>query len=54
VAGEDLLRLVERLAALPRLQAVRTLAEELDQLGRTGAAGLVVRGLGTEYLLTLV
>jgi hypothetical protein len=52
VAGEDLLRLVERLPALPRLQAVRTLAEELDQLDRTGAAGLVVRGLGTEYLLT--
>src|SRR5438876_5202542 len=40
VVGEDLLRLVERLPALPRLQAVRTLAEELDQLDRTGAAGL--------------
>ncbi len=52
VAAEDLLRLVERLPALPRLQAVRTLAEELDQLDRAGVAGLVVRGLGTEYLLT--
>jgi hypothetical protein len=52
VAGDDLLRLVERLPALPRLQAVRTLAEELDQLDRKGVAGLVVRGLGTEYLLT--
>jgi hypothetical protein len=52
VAADDLLRLVERLPALPRLQAVRTLAEELDQLDRTGVAGLVVRGLGTEYLLT--
>ena len=52
VGTEDLLRVVERLPALPRLQAVRTLAEELDQLDRTGVAGLVVRGLGTEYLLT--
>jgi hypothetical protein len=39
------------LPTLPRLQAVRTLAEELDY-DRTGVAGLVVRGLGTEYLLT--
>lgn len=52
VAAEDLLRVVERLPALPRLQAVRTLAEELDHLDRTGVAGLVVRGLGTEYLFT--
>jgi hypothetical protein len=52
VAGDDLLRVVERLPALSRLQAVRTLAEELDQLDRTSAAGIVVRGLGTEYLLT--
>lgn len=52
VGTVDLLRLVERLPSLPRLQAVRTLAEELDQLDRTGVAGLVVRGLGTEYLLT--
>lgn len=52
VGTEDLLRVIERLPALPRLQAVRTLAEELDQLDRTGVAGLVVRGLGTEYLLT--
>jgi hypothetical protein len=52
IAADDLLRLVERLPTLPRLQAVRTLAEELDHLDRTGVAGLVVRGLGTEYLLT--
>ena len=52
VGTEDLLRVVERLPMLQRLQAVRTLAEELDQLDRAGVAGLVVRGLGTEYLLT--
>ena len=52
VGTDDLLRLAERLPTLPPLQAVRTLAEELDQLDRTGVAGLVVRGLGTEYLLT--
>lgn len=43
VSGDDLLRLLQRLPALPRLQAVRTLAEELDQLDRKGAAGLVER-----------
>jgi hypothetical protein len=52
IAADDLLKLVERLPTLPRLRAVRTLAEELDHLDRTGVAGLVVRGLGTEYLLT--
>jgi hypothetical protein len=50
VTADGLLRLVERVAALPRLQAVRTLAEELDRLDHTGAPGLVVRGLGTEHL----
>lgn len=49
---EALLRLIERLPGLPPLLAVRTLAEELDQLDRTGVAGLVVRRLGSEYLLT--
>lgn len=52
VDPEALLRLLERLPNLSRLQAVRTLAEELDHLDRSGVAGLVVRGLGTEYLLT--
>jgi hypothetical protein len=51
VAADDLLRVVQRLPA-SRLQAVRTLAEELEQLDQTGVAGLVVRGLGTEYLYT--
>lgn len=52
VDPQALLRLVERLPGLSQLQAVRVLAEELDQLDRTGVAGLVVRRLGTEYLLT--
>jgi hypothetical protein len=52
VDPKALLRLVERLPGLSRLQAVRVLAEELDHLDRSGVAGLVVRGLGTEYLLT--
>jgi len=52
VATDDLLKAVERVAARPALEAVRTLEEELDHLDRTGVAGLVVRGLGTEYLFT--
>lgn len=50
VAADQLLAVVERLADMPKLQAVRTLAEELDHLDRSGVAGLVVRGLGTEHL----
>jgi hypothetical protein len=51
VAADDLLRVMQRLPS-SRLQAVRTLAEELEQLDQTGVAGLVVRGLGTEHLYT--
>jgi hypothetical protein len=50
VASDDLLRVLERLPALPRLHAVRELAEELDRLDRTGVSGLQVKGLGTEHL----
>ena len=52
VGAADLLRVLERLPQLSRLAAVRELAEELVRLDQGGAAGLVVRGLGTEHLLT--
>lgn len=51
VGAEDLLRVLERLPGLSALMAVRELAQELDRLDRTGVAGLVVKGLGTEHLL---
>lgn len=59
VTHEDPVRLVEtraladvlrRAAALPALQAVRDLGEQLEHLDRRGVAGLTVRGLGTEHL----
>jgi hypothetical protein len=49
VRADDLLRVVQRLPQ-PRLQAVRTLAEELEHLDQSGVPGLVVHGLGTEHL----
>jgi hypothetical protein len=51
VGAEDLLRVLERLPGLSDLMAVRELAQELDRLDRSGVAGLVVKGLGTEHLL---
>jgi len=50
VSADDLLPVLRRLTGLSALQAPRELAEELDRLDRTGVAGLVVRGLGTEHL----
>jgi len=50
VSADDLLPVLRRLTGLTGLQAPRELAEELDRLDRTGVAGLVVRGLGTEHL----
>jgi hypothetical protein len=52
VAADDLLRVLERLPTLGKLQAVRELAEELERLDRTGISGLQVRGLGTQHLFT--
>jgi hypothetical protein len=51
VSAEDLLRAVERLPGRSSLVGVRELAEELGRLDRTGVAGLLVHGLGTEHLL---
>ncbi|MGH2780073.1 MAG: Eco57I restriction-modification methylase domain-containing protein [Thermoleophilaceae bacterium] len=50
VEATDLLKVLEELAPMSRLHAVRRLAEELGRLDRTGTAGLVVKGLGTEHL----
>lgn len=50
VGADDLLRILERLATVPPLHAVRELAEELDRLDRSGISGLQVKGLGTEHL----
>jgi Eco57I restriction-modification methylase len=50
VSAENLLRLLERLPALEKLQAVRELAEELDRLDQAGISGLQVRGLGPDHL----
>lgn len=52
VGAEQLLRVLERLASRPPLQAVRELAEELERLDRSGVGGLSVRGLGTLHLYT--
>ncbi len=52
VATEDLLRVLERLPSLGKLQAVRELAEELERLDRAGVSGLQVKGLGTQHLFT--
>lgn len=51
VGASDLLRVLGRLPELSRLAAVRELAEELVRLDQGGAAGVLVRGLGTEHLL---
>ncbi len=50
VEAGRLLDVLRRLPELSPLEAVRTLAEELDRLDRRTVAGLVVRGLGTDHL----
>jgi hypothetical protein len=52
LGADDLLRVLERLPSLGKLQAVRELAEELDRLDRSGVSGLHVKGLGTQHLFT--
>jgi len=53
VAAGELLRVLETLPARSSLQAVRSLAEELERLDAAGVAGLTVRGLTTEHLLAV-
>lgn len=50
VRAQDLLEVLERVSSASRLRAVRELAEELTRLDRSGVAGFVIRGLGTEHL----
>ncbi len=50
VSAEALAAVLRRASALPALQAVRDLAEQLDHLDQTGVAGLTVKGLGTQHL----
>lgn len=45
--------MLETLPARSSLQAVRSLAEELERLDAAGVAGLTVRGLTTEHLLAV-
>lgn len=53
VSAGELLRVLETLPARSSLQAVRSLAEELERLDAAGVAGLTVRGLTTEHLLAV-
>lgn len=50
VSATALLDVVQRASAMPDLQAVRTLAQEVERLDQAGVAGLIVKGLGTQHL----
>lgn len=50
VRAEALLGLVEEVAGLGRVEAIRSLAGELERLDAEGVPGLIVRGLGTKHL----
>ena len=52
VDATELLRTLERLLARTSLEAKRELSEELARLDRASVAGVQVRGLATEHLLT--
>jgi hypothetical protein len=50
VRAEALLGLVEEVAGLGRVGAIRSLASELERLDAEGVPGLIVRGLGARHL----
>jgi hypothetical protein len=51
VSADALLRVLERVASLPRLEAVREIAAELERLDQAGIPGLKVRELLTLHTL---
>jgi Eco57I restriction-modification methylase len=51
VSADALLRVLERVAPLPRLEAVREIAAELERLDQAGIPGLKVRELLTVHTL---
>jgi hypothetical protein len=50
IRAEALLDLISRTTRLPKLEAIRQVAQEVERLDTEGVAGLVVRGLGSEHL----
>ena len=50
IRAESLFEAISRTAGVPKLEAMRQIAQEVERLDTEGIAGLTVRGLGSEHL----